>query len=309
MDVAFVVQEHPDKFLIETSPWLCFAEDLAKEGIHVRKFDSLQAAWRPFDAMILMVWLDWQNPTHFRADRIVPIMEKYSEYRAAFPDTIQIVLNHVDMCRRASALSYWRRGDPILFRTPAYDRSELRPYPAGDITAFDYVRGSACFQHLPCKYAAGFIGSPSGPRGYRERVAQEVAKVGLGRCVPSKIRRQEHDLLMSSCRIIVCPQGWGEQSDRHWDAWKSGKPVLTDRACDSVELIPGMRLRDGIHYLVYDDPADIPDIVNDWTRPGRLDDLEQIAHQGQAAAMSYDPHALILGFFKQLQGRPTPEKN
>lgn len=113
---------------------------------------------------------------------------------------------------------------------------------------------------------------------------------------------------MGRCRIIVCPQGWGEQSRRHWDAWKSGKPVLTDRPCDSVEMIPGMRLQREVHYLVYDDPAQIPDIVSDWSRPGRRDDLEQIARNGQQAALSYDGLATMLRFFKGLKGRIAARK-
>src|SRR5262249_24345884 len=156
-------------------------------------------------------------------------------YRAAFPDTTQIVLNHVDMCRRAWAVPYWRMGDPVLCRTRAYDRAKLAPFPKEDIFAFEYLRSSACFPNLPCKYAAGFIGSRSGPPGYRDSVACETSKVGLGRCITDPIPKAEHDALMGSCRIVVCPQGWGEQSHRHWDAWKSGKPVLTDAACDSVE--------------------------------------------------------------------------
>jgi hypothetical protein len=303
MEIAFVVQEHHDRLLVETSPWVYFAKELANAGFSILKFDSLARAWRPFDAMILMVWLDWRNREYFNHERILPLMEKYAEYRAAFPSTIQIVLNHVDMCRRASATAYWRPGDPVLFRTPAYDRAELNPFPPKDIFAFEHLRGSACFPQLPIKYAAGFIGSPSGPRGYRESVARETSKVGLGRCKPKRIPRAEHDALMGSCRIIVCPQGWGEQSYRHWDAWKSGKPVLTDLACDGVEMIPGAKLEREVHYLVYDDPAEIPDIVSDWTKTTRRDDLEQIARNGQAAALSYDPRAWILGVFEGIFAR------
>jgi hypothetical protein len=308
MNIAFVVEEHHDTVLAESSPWFHFAVALAKSGISISRFNSLDEAWRSFDAMILMVWLDWRNREYFRVEQILPVMEKYAAYRAAFPDTIQIVLNHVDMCRRASATPYWRVGDPILFRTPAYDRTELAPFPKDDIFPFEYLRGSACFQSLPCKYTAGFIGSPSGPRGYRESVARETSKVGLGRCLSNRIAKAEHDALMGSCRIIVCPQGWGEQSHRHWDAWKSGKPVLTDEACDSVEMIPGVRLRGGVHYLVYKDPSEIPDIVSDWTKPSRLADLEQIGRKGQEAALSYDPREWMLQFFRTLQNRIAAQR-
>jgi hypothetical protein len=305
MDIAFVVQEHPDLSLAESSPWVCFAAKLAKAGIFVSRFSSIDEAWRHFDAMILMVWLDWGNREYFKPECIIPVMEKYSSYRAAFPTTIQIVLNHVDMCRRAYATPYWRSGDPVLFRTPAYVRSELAPFPPEDIFAFEYVRGSACFANHSMRHAAGFIGSPSGPAGYRASVARETAKVGVGKCLNDKIPKAEYNALMGSCRIIVCPQGWGEQSYRHWDAWRSGKPILTDRACDSVEMIPGIRLRQGEHYLVYDHPSDIPDIVSDWTQRGRLADLEEIARNGQAAALNYDPFTSILHVFRSLQERYT----
>jgi hypothetical protein len=32
--------------------------------------------------------------------------------------------------------------------------------------------------------------------------------------------------------------------------------MLTDRDCNSVEMIPSIRLRDGTHYIVFDDPED-----------------------------------------------------
>ena len=105
---------------------------------------------------------------------------------------------------------------------------------------------------------------------------------------------------MARCQILVCPRGWGENSRRHWDAWLSGKPVLTDRDCDSVEMIPGTRLRAGEHYLVFEDPDDIPDIVSDWTRPSRRDDLAEIAENGRRAAQSYDALDCIAQFFQSI---------
>jgi len=301
MEIAYVVA-HPEARLAKSVPWCHFSAELATHGISITRFNSLEEAWRPFDAMILLVWLDWRNPHHFDKWQILPVMEKYSAYRATFPETVQIVVNHVDMSRRPSALPYWRLGDPILFRTPAYDRSELHPFPAQDIYPFERMWGAARFRtDLPCEYAAGFIGSPSGPKGYRKKVAHQTAKVGIGRCSSWPMTNIRHNDFMSRCRIVVCPQGWGEQSERHWDAWKSGKPVLTDAACDSVEMIPGMRLRRGVHYLVYDDPAEIPDIVSDWTKPGRRDDLEQIARNGQMAALSYDGKESMVKFFTSLK--------
>ncbi|HXN85109.1 MAG TPA: glycosyltransferase [Candidatus Binataceae bacterium] len=299
MNVAFVVEEHPDRSRVTSSPWIFHQKQLAEADITVELFDDLKKAWRPFDAMILMVWLDWDNPIHFKADRIVPVMEKYSAYRAAFPETIQIVLNHTDMNRHAYAAPYWRIGDPVLFRTPAYDRIELAPFPPNRIFAYEYLEGQA-LPPSPIKYAAGFIGTPSGPPGYRNRVAAETAKVGLGKCLRVPIPAEKYDALLASCRIMVCPRGWGENSGRHWDAWRSGKAVLTDRECDSVEMIPGIRLRDGVHYLVYDDPREIPDLVNDWSRPGRRDDLDEIASNGRKAALSYNPYQRMVEFFGAL---------
>src|ERR1700674_1279362 len=243
MNVAFVVENHPDLERVETAPWFFHRAQLAQTGITVALFDDLSKAWRPFDAMILMVWLDWANPVSFKPDRIMPVMEKYSAYRAAFPETTQIVLNHTDMGRHAYAAPYWRTGDPIAFLTPAYDRSELAPFPADQIFAFEYIRGSV-LPPAPVRHAAGFIGTPSGPPGYRNRVAAATAAVGIGKCIPVPLPKEEYAALIASCRIIVCPRGWGENSVRHWDAWRSGKVVLTDRECDSVEMIPGIRLRD-----------------------------------------------------------------
>ena len=120
--------------------------------------------------------------------------------------------------------------------------------------------------------------------------------MGWRRSVPQSV----HDWLMARCRIIVCPRGWGQQSSRHWDAWFSGKPVLTDTDCAAVELIPGQRLVPGVHYLVFSDPAEIPDIVNDWTRASRLDDLAEIAENGRRAAESYDAVGRIRDFFRHV---------
>jgi hypothetical protein len=293
------VEEHPDKERVTAAPWLLHRAQLAEAGITVQFFDDLRKAWRPFNAMILMVWLDWANPVRFKPERIIPVMEKYSAYRAAFPATTQIVLNHTDMGRHAYAAPYWRMGDPILFRTPAYDRSELMPFPANQIFAFEYIRGEV-LPPSPIRHAAGFVGTPSGPSGYRKRVAAETAKVGIGKCIPVRLPKKMYAALLAGCRIMVCPRGWGENSVRHWDAWRSGKVVLTDRDCDCVEMIPGIRLRDKVHYLIYDDPREIPDLVSDWTRSGRRDDLEEIASNGRNAALGYDAFQRMVEFFGTL---------
>jgi hypothetical protein len=303
MKIAFVVEAFPVPKAVSQSPWFLHASELAKEGIEIQHYRELESAWSPFDAMILMVWLDWANVGYFKPAQIIPVMEKYSAYRASFPKTVQIILNHVDMSRRPYATPYWRMGDPILYRTPAYDRKELAPFPPRDIFAYEKVWGSDCFSKHEITRRAGFIGTPSGPNGYRQRVAAETAKVGIGRCDPLRIPKPEYTAILGSCRIIVCPQGWGENSERHWDAWRSRRAVLTDRACDSVEMIPGQRLRENMHYLVYDDPAQIPDIVSDWSSLGRIADLEEIASNGWQAALNYDSYNRILGFFRSVGAR------
>ncbi len=308
MEIAVVVQSISEETIV-SQPWICHRTALAARNIHIHCYEaSPEAFQRPFDAMLLHVWQDWDNKDYFKPRRIVPVMERYTVYRVEFPETVQIVLNHTDMSRRPYAIPYWRPGDPILYRTPAYDRKELYPFPPKDIWAYEKVWGKPCFisNNLP-KYKAGFIGQPSGSRGYRQRVAEETAKVGIGICQDGhRYSKKEHDDIMSQCQIIVCPKGWGEQSLRHWDAWLSGKPVLTDRACDSVEMIPGQRLQEGVHYLVFDEPEDIPDIVSDWTRLSRRDDLAQIAENGRLAGLSYDSFGRIAEFFDRA-ARCTPK--
>jgi hypothetical protein len=307
MEIGIVIEGISDE-MIRMQPWMHYAAALAQLDIHIRVYEDADEAFqRPFDAMLLHVWQDWENKQRFDPCRILPVMEKYATYRAEFPETVQIVLNHTDMADRPYATPYWRPGDPILYRTPAYDRSKLYPFPPEQIWPYEMIWGGPCFvSDGPPSYRAGFIGSPSGRPGYRERVAVETAKVGVGLCAaPRPYQVQEYNALMASCRIIVCPRGWGEQSQRHWDAWLSGKPVLTDRACDSAEMIPGLRLREGIHYLVFDDPREIPDIVADWTRPSRLDDLAEIAENGRRAALSYDGRGRIAEFFNRSVGEGT----
>jgi hypothetical protein len=69
-------------------------------------------------------------------------------------------------------------------------------------------------------------------------------------------------------------------------------------------MIPGVRLEPGKHYLVYSDPAEIPDIVSDWTRPGRLDDLAAVAANGRSAAMGYDAVGRIRRFLEHVVSHP-----
>jgi len=301
LEIAFVVDAFEDRSAVDRSPWYYYANQLRQSSeISVQLFRGLTNAWRPFDAMILMVWLDWANPEKFDTPKVMQVLERYSAYRATFPGTLQIALNHIDYTTKPYALPYWRRGDPILCRTPPYDHSLLAPFPPIDIFPYEFVWGSPSFECDDIAHHAGFIGSRSGFGGYRERVASETSKVGIGYCVTDRLSYGEYAAMMSKCRIIVCPQGWGGGSLRHWDAWKSNKPVLTDRNCSLLEMIPGETLQERVHYLVYDDPSEIPDIVSDWTKLSRRADLEAIAARGRAAALSYDACAQMNTFFDNL---------
>lgn len=310
MEVAVVVSRI-DANRIPIQPWVHGREALAARGIHVRLFEGgaiRDAFRRPFDAMLLHVWQDWLNPTRFDPLRIMPILDAHAVYRMRFPATRQIAHHHADDNRRPLVFLTWRPGDWVLFRTPPWDRSGLAPLPAERIWAYEQVWGSPRFvTRDPPRWAAGFIGTPTGPVGYRRQVAKATAKVGIGLCLGGGRRqwrhlvpRGLHDWLMARCGILVCPSGWGPQSARHWDAWLSGKPVLTDRACALTEMIPGQRLEEGRDVLVYDDPGQIPDIVADWSRPSRAEDLAAIGKNGRIAALRYDPTARIVEFFERV---------
>jgi glycosyltransferase involved in cell wall biosynthesis len=303
MDIG-VITEGIDESDLVAQPWIYHRDALLDRGIriHLHRRGDLEGFRRGFDAMLLHVWQDWANPKHFDPRRILPILEHYAAYRSRFPQTVQIVLNHTDMSRRPYATPYWREGDPVLYKAPAYDRTELAPFPPETIWAYEMLWGESCFLSAgPPTHRAGFIGSESGPPGYRQRVAAATARVGIGMCAPERpVSKPQYNAMMASCQIVVCPRGWGENSSRHWDAWKSGKPVLTDRECDCVEMIPGVRLREGEHYLVFDDPDQIPDIVSDWTRPSRAAELAAIARNGRRAALSYDPLDRITQFFRSI---------
>jgi hypothetical protein len=289
-------------------PWIHGQQQLRSEGIDVRVFrgrETREAFNKPVDAMLLYVWQDWMNRGRYDPFQIMPHIERQAAYRLRFPETVQIVVNHTDNSRHVYCLPYWRPGDPLLWRTPPYDRAELEPLPGDRIWAYEKVWTLPGFAAARPKYAAGFIGTPTGPAGYRARVARETAKVGIGICRDSRYFRWHRTVpyrlfnyLMARCRIVVCPRGWGPQSSRAWNAWLSGKPTLLDRYSATCELIPGVRLEAGVHFLVFDDPAEIPDIVREWTSVGREKDLAQIGENARRAALSYDAVARIKEFFQ-----------
>jgi hypothetical protein len=66
-----------------------------------------------------------------------------------------------------------------------------------------------------------------------------------------------------------------------------------------------MRLRDGVHYLVFDEPEQIPGLVEHWMHPSRRDQLDLIARNGRDAARSYDSLENIARFFQHAVPRRT----
>lgn len=159
MELAVII-EGILKATIAQQPWIYYKDALAEKDINILVYQGNDEAFkRPFDAMLLHVWQHWSNKKFFDPLRILPIMEKHAIHRVEFPETVQIILNHKDMSRRPYATPYWRAGDPILYRTPAYDRKELYPFPPDQIWAYEKVWGSPCFvPNTVSKYKSGFIG-------------------------------------------------------------------------------------------------------------------------------------------------------
>lgn len=129
----------------------------------------------------------------------------------------------------------------------------------------------------------------------------QTSRVGIGICTQGRrFDQRAYAERLADCLMVVCPRGWGEQSMRHWDTWLSGKAMLTDRDADSVELMPGQRLVDGVHHIVFDEPEQIPSQVRHWAQPSRREQLSWIARNGREAALSYDPLAQMLRFFRHI---------
>ena len=196
------------------------------------------------------------------------------------------------------------KGDPILYKIPPYDRRQVLPFPKEDIwpweLAYHDTYGRKAFTTGKEDISVAFVGTPSGPEHYREKVAEFTSRVGIGICNSTRVPQGQFDEIMSRAKIIVCPRGWGESSSRHWDSWRSGKVVLTDQDCNAVEMIPGVQLNAGEHYLVYNDPAEIPDIVSDWTKPSNADALAHIANQGRLAVNEFNGEDWIAQFFHRM---------
>jgi len=108
MDIAVYIQDI-DKYGIRTQPWIIYKYELAERNINIHLFYNDEEAFkRPFDAMLLHVWQHWLNPTKFNQYHTMNLMEKYAIYRAEYPQTIQIILNHTDNSRHPFSLPYIR---------------------------------------------------------------------------------------------------------------------------------------------------------------------------------------------------------
>jgi hypothetical protein len=295
MILTVLIHNH-DKWYSETAPWVLYKDQMASFGVDVSVHRSQEHGLldREHEALLLHLWTDWWNFQRFQAQATMELMCQLAKYRARFPKTKIYACADHDDARCNYILPFWRETDTVLYRIPPYDRSLLFPYK--DVWAWEYGYGH-CYGRKafvgPVTCDAAFVGSPSGPQGgsgfpgYRETVAAFTAKVGYGYCGPRK-PIAEYDQIMSGARIIVCPRGWGQSSSRHWDAWRSGKPVLTDRDCSLHEMIPGQVLEPGKHFLVFDNPFQIPDLVSDWSKPSRKDDLDAIAAAGREAVEAFD---------------------
>src|SRR5262249_51961602 len=103
MDIGVIVEGISERE-IARQPWIHHRAALAGRGIQIHVYAGDDAGFqRPFDAMMIHAWQDWKNPRLFDAKRIMPLLARYAIYRARYPDTVQIVLNHVDMGRRPYA--------------------------------------------------------------------------------------------------------------------------------------------------------------------------------------------------------------
>ncbi len=145
MDIGIIV-EGIEQSQFAAQPWMYCKDALLSKGIRIHVYHGGGDGFRrSFDAMCLHVWQDWRNRERFDAYRIMPVLEQFSTYRSRFPETIQIILNHTDMARRPYATLCWRDGNPVLYRTPAYDRTELAPFPPETIWSYEKVWGRNCF--------------------------------------------------------------------------------------------------------------------------------------------------------------------
>src|SRR5215210_8387961 len=100
MEICTVIEGISEQ-TIQKQPWIYYRTALASRNIHIEVYDGSGDAFRRrFDAMLLHVWQDWENRRLFNPYRILPLMERYAAYRAEFPETIQIILNHTDMTGR-----------------------------------------------------------------------------------------------------------------------------------------------------------------------------------------------------------------
>lgn len=298
MQLSVLIHNH-DKWYSELAPWVLYKDQL---GFPVTTYRSYEADFfeREHEAILLHLWTDWLNNRRFNTIETMELMCKLTTYRARYPKTKIYLCSDHDNANRNFALPYWRETDRVLYRIPPYDRSKLFPYK--DVWAWEYAYnkcyGRPVFEDGPVQFQAAFVGSPSGPPGYRQLVALFTARVGFGFCNENMMAQEEYDKVISGARIVVCPRGWGQSSSRHWDAWRSKKPVLTDVECADFELVPGQVLVPGKHFLTFNKPDEIPDIVSDWAR--RPDDLREITEAAYKVISEFDCVARLRALFSEV---------
>lgn len=292
MNIISISYGISDQILYNT-PWLRYSKQLNIKHCKIdHKITDLDEIFsKACDLLIIYHDINSRNLDHYE------FMSNIAEYRARF-NVKCVIVNHFDNCRIPNIVPYWRENDIVLFRTPPYNRLELYPYQQKKIFAWEYLYGSPRFSNDNIIHKAGFIGSDVGPDGYRKNIANVVKKVGIGICDDCSMMGPDYNKLLSQCRIIVCPEGNGPQSSRHWDVWLSKKVVLTDRNSSSVELVPGVKLLPDVHYLVYDDVDNISDIVNELSKDS--DKLDVIAMNGYSAVSTCDQLSRLRSLFYNL---------
>ena len=215
-DVAVVVV-NVDPSQVGSSPWVRYREELKREGISIQVFDDYKHAFcHDHDAIMLHLVFNWNQTKFFNPAEIMPLLAALSTYRSEHPDC-QHVLLYAWERPSPFAFPYWRAGDPILYRTPLYDRSELYPFPASEVWSYEKIWGSACYQtDSPPKYASGFIGSRT-RREWRDRVARETARTGIGICTATAVFVEIAPIEKPSADFLIARRSQPVPRNNHMD--------------------------------------------------------------------------------------------
>jgi hypothetical protein len=159
MDIAVVVSRIGEGYFTR-SPWYLYRDRLEKVGFRIHLYEDSLAGFRTrHDAIILFVSFNWLHDVNFPSDVVMPYFQHLAIYRYEYPDCINIVLHHWDMIDVPFADPLWRPGDPVLLRTPYYDRSRHYPLSNSVIGSYelDYAPKDRFKQHNEIRYMAGFI--------------------------------------------------------------------------------------------------------------------------------------------------------